>query len=363
MDGKELAGNLVWYPFIQYQEDIEVTVTGIANVMVAPEKRRAGIAGFMMETSLQAFEEDGVPASVLYPFDHRFYRHLGWGYGGELHHYYLRLEQLSDYIDVLEENELSIEMLSDSKLPRMMEFYEAQAHRMNGMLQRNEQYWSEKLIAPPRHTVLSYENGELTGYLIYTLEGVRRDNFLLQDIVVHEWLVTNIDARDTLLSFLARQKDQVRGIKIALPPDEPLHLWLDDPRQPDSGLINRLYAPTATIALGWMYRLVDPKAAFESGRRFNGIKGELNLEIEDDILGDRKLTVAFSGDGARAEGTKASARRAIRAEVDMISQLFCGYMTAQQAYEHALIEFEGSDTVDFCEHAFHLPAPRCYDLF
>jgi predicted acetyltransferase len=182
-------------------------------------------------------------------------------------------------------------------------------------------------------------------------------------MVVHEWMASSLDARDSLLSFIARQKDQVRGIRIALPPDEPLHLWIDNPRQPESGLVNRLYVPTATLAVGWMYRLVDPKVAFECGRRFNGAKGALSIEMEDEILGDRKRTVNFSGEGALAEGAKAKASRSIRGEVDMISQLFCGYTTAQEAYEHALIEFEGTDTVDFCQHAFRLPIPKCYDLF
>ena len=93
------------------------------------------------------------------------------------------------------------------------------------------------------------------------------------------------------------------------------------------------------------------------------MKGNLTVEIQDEILGDRRLTVSFSGQGAQAEGTNAKTKRHLRGDVDLISQIFCGYTGAQQAYELDLVEFEGKDTVEFCQHAFALPPPRCYDLF
>ncbi|MFH1862201.1 MAG: hypothetical protein ABH878_05250, partial [bacterium] len=63
------------------------------------------------------------------------------------------------------------------------------------------------------------------------------------------------------------------------------------------------------------------------------------------------------------DGAKNRSSRTLRGNVDAISQLFCGFTSAVQAYENDLAEFEGRDTVEFCERALSLPPPRCFDLF
>ncbi len=361
-DGNHIIGSLIGYPFTQFQEGIEVPVIGIANVMVAPDHRREGAASVMFEKALEMFDEDGMPASILYPFEHRFYRYMGWGSAGEIRQYRMQTSQLSEYLDVLSEDEFNAVLMPESDLPLLMRYYDAEARRYNGLLKRGEEYWRSKITAPPRQVVLAYYDQEIIGYLIYSLEELQADNFLMQEMVVHEWMSPTQEARDILLSFIARQVDQAVQVKIPLPPDEPLHLWMEDPRSHDRRLINKLYTPTAEIGLGWMYRIVNLQAAFECGRRFNGIRGELTIEMEDETLGDRHVTVVFSGKGASVDRADGKAKRAVRGEVDMLSQMFCGYMTAEQAHEYELLEFEG-DAAAFCQQAFKLPPPRCYDSF
>jgi len=336
-DGKEPIASMIAYRFDQFQEEVEIPVIGIANVMVAP--------------------------TILYPFEHRFYRYFGWGYAGEIRQYQIRCRQLAEYLEEEEDDDLETVLFQEQQMPQLMEFYDAVASRSNGMLKRNEEYWRGKLVEPPRQAVLAYFNGEIIGYLIYSLEKIHSDNLFVQEIVVHEWMAPTLDARDALLGFLAKQSDQVESIRLSLQPDEPFHLWVDDPRNKNHRFLNRLYAHTATVGLGWMYRLVSLKEAFESGRRFNNVKGDLRVEVEDDQLGDREIGVTFSGNGAKVDKATSKPERIVRGTVDIVSQLFCGYTTAEEAYEQDLLEFEGKDTIEFCQQAFWLPAPRCYDLF
>ncbi len=362
-DGKEPIASMIAYRFDQFQEEVEIPVIGIANVMVAPNHRRRGVANFMMQRSLEIFEEEGIAAAILYPFEHRFYRYFGWGYAGEIRQYQIRCRQLAEYLEEEEDDDLETVLFQEQQMPQLMEFYDAVASRSNGMLKRNEEYWRGKLVEPPRQAVLAYFNGEIIGYLIYSLEKIHSDNLFVQEIVVHEWMAPTLDARDALLGFLAKQSDQVESIRLSLQPDEPFHLWVDDPRNKNHRFLNRLYAHTATVGLGWMYRLVSLKEAFESGRRFNNVKGDLRVEVEDDQLGDREIGVTFSGNGAKVDKATSKPERIVRGTVDIVSQLFCGYTTAEEAYEQDLLEFEGKDTIEFCQQAFWLPAPRCYDLF
>lgn len=362
-DGDDLIACMIAYRFNQYQEEAEIPIVGIGTVSVAPDRRREGVAGFMIEGALELFEEQGVPACILYPFEHRFYRYLGWGYAGEIRHYQMLTSQIADYEDAIEDEDLSVELFQEEQLPQLMAFYDAQARHFNGLLQRVESYWKECITDSPRQVVLARFSGEIIGYMIYSLEKIYSGNTFAQRMVVHEWMAPTLDARDALLNFMARQSDQVESLQLSLQPDEPLHLWVDDPRSQNRRMMQRLYSETATVGLGWMYRLVNLKGAFESGRRFNNVKGELAFVMEDELLGDRRLMVSFSGGGAVAAEASSRPKRLVRGPVDVLSQMFCGYTTAQQAYEQDLLDFEGRDTVEFCQRAFWLPPPRCFDLF
>jgi len=363
LDGKEIVASMIAYPFTMFQDEAETFAVGVGNVMVAPEHRKEGIASEMMKYGLEKWESEDVPVSLLYPFEHRFYRYLGWGYGGELHQYNIFTNQLSDFSEALEADDLRIERVTDENFDDLFNFYDAMARHGNCTVLRNEMFWSQYMLAPPRVGILAYDGSELAGYMIYTLDEVNPSDLFVQQMTVREWFAPSLDARDALLGFIARMNDQVESVKLTLPPNEPLHLWLDDPRSKSRKMLHRLYSHTAEIGLGWMYRLVNLKAALESGRKFNGIKGRLTIEMEDEHLGDRKLTVEFTGDRAVTDESKSSDKRVLSGDVDMLSQLFCGHMTAAQAYDFGLLGFEGSDTLDFCQHAFAIHPPVCYDLF
>ncbi|RJP76909.1 MAG: GNAT family N-acetyltransferase [Candidatus Zixiibacteriota bacterium] len=359
----ELVASMIAYRFTQVQEEVEIPVVGIGSVAVSPDRRREGIAAFLIQKTLQGFEEEGVPASILYPFQHRFYRRLGWGYGGDLLQYRIAADQLFEYEDLLEDSDLSVKMVTPDQVPDLMAFYDASMRHSNGLLKRNERYWRERVLAAPRLAVTARFSGDIIGYFLCSYQAAGEPERQSQELEVHEWLAPNLDARDALLSYIARQRDQIDSMRFFLPADEPLHLWVEDPRDLDRRHVYRLFHTSATLGLGWMYRLVNLQAAFESGRKFNGVQGELTVDLVDEVLGDRRVNVKFTGKGAKLQDPDDHPRRTVQGTMDMFSQMFCGYTNPGQAYEQGLLGFEGEDTVEFCQRAFWLPPPRCYDLF
>jgi predicted acetyltransferase len=231
------------------------------------------------------------------------------------------------------------------------------------MMRRNPRYWRERILAPGRIAVLARFSGDLIAYAIYSHHSLVPTNLLAQGIEVHEWMAPTLDGRDALLSYFARQSDQVETMQFLLPADEPFHLWVDDPRDMGRKNMGRLFPETATLGLGWMYRLLNLQSAFEGGRKFNGAQGDLTVEVLDEQLGDRRVAVKFTGKGAHMLEPEARSSRLVQGTVEAFSQVFCGYISAVTALEQGLLNFEGRDTVDFCHHAFELPAPRCFDLF
>jgi predicted acetyltransferase len=362
-EGGRILSGLIAYKFKQWIEDIAIETIGIGDVVVSPDVRRQGVAGELIKHVMKQFSEEEYPASILYPFQHQFYRHLGWGYAGELRHYHYLTEQLGGYLDAHEEEDISIRRLLPDDQKRLMAFYDAEARRSNGLLKRTPEYWTDRLLRLPRSAILALSSGDIIGYLIYSVTRFQTGNRLLQELDVHEWLAPTMDAKSLLLGFLARQKEQIKSVHFYLPPTDPIHLLVDDPRDAGLRMDNFLYSHGADICLGWMYRILNLKSAFECGRKFNQISGVLTVEIEDETLGDRSVTVHFDKGNVRASEENEACPRVISGTMDMFSQLFCGYMSAAQAYELDLLDFEGPDAVDFCQRAFSLPKPCCFDLF
>ncbi|MCX6641609.1 MAG: GNAT family N-acetyltransferase [bacterium] len=362
-ENSRIVSALIAYKFTQYLEDTEIDTIGIGDVIVSPASRRQGVGGFLIEEVLKHFEEKDYPASILYPFQHRFYRRLGWGYAGELRHYHYPTDQLREYADYHEEEDLSVQLLTSAKLPQLLKFYDAQARRCNGMLKRSPEYWQDRILRSPRTAVLALSSGDIIGYLIYSISRHHPNNRLVQELDVHEWLAPTLEAKSLLLGFLNRQKEQIKSVHLHLPPDEPIHLMVEDPRDAAQRMENFLYTHTADLCLGWMYRIVNLKAALECGRRFNNISGDLTIKLEDEQIGDRSLNVRFKNGKVETSDANQDCRRKISGSVDAFSQMYCGYTSALAAFEFDLLEFDGPDTVEFCQHAFSLPIPRCFDLF
>ncbi|MFH1862677.1 MAG: GNAT family N-acetyltransferase, partial [bacterium] len=242
LDRAEIIASMIAYRFTQYQENVEIPVVGIGSVAVAPDRRREGAAGELIQLALEQYEEEELPACILYPFSHHFYRRLGWGYAGEIRQYHLLTSQLRDCEEALDDEELRVKILTLDQLPLLMRFYDAQARRMNGLLQRGERYWRERLLTAPRIVAAAFSSGEMIGYLIYTLERCHSENIFIQEMLVHEWCAPAPEAREALLGFIARQSDQVGSIRLFLGPDEPLHLWIEDPRLASRAMMQRLYS-------------------------------------------------------------------------------------------------------------------------
>jgi predicted acetyltransferase len=362
-DDRRPVACMIGYRFEQYQEEIAVPVVGIGNVAVRPDRRREGIAHFMITEALKELEEEGVAASILYPFQHRFYRRLGWGYAGEVREYRIPCSQLWEYDIEDEDRDITVELLTDKARPELMAFYEEAARQSNGLLKRGERYWRERILAPGKNAVVVRFSGDLIGYMIYSLQRCVESNSFVQEMVIHEWQAATLEAQEALLTYISRLNDQIQVVRLVLPGDESFHLWVEDPRSESRRMIQRLYAETAVLGLGWMFRIVNLQAAFESGRRFNGIQGLLTVELLDEQIGDRMLTFEFNGKNAKIRAEEANPKRRVAGSVDAFSQLFCGYTSAEDAFRYGLLDFEGEDAVEFCQNAFSLPKPRCFDLF
>lgn len=138
-----------------------VRTAGIAGVTTKPEKRRCGYASHLLTQVLQHLPEYGYLAAALIPFDHRFYRQIGWETVGTLFRWRVPVRQLPRYPELAHMRRFEM-----TDIPVLQRLYATYAHLHAGRIAREEIRWQYVLWNNRRKWV--WQNGEQAeGYLIY----------------------------------------------------------------------------------------------------------------------------------------------------------------------------------------------------
>jgi GNAT superfamily N-acetyltransferase len=247
LDGR-MAGALRTYRLTMHFWGHEWPTMGLAGVAVAPDFRRRGIGRQMCIASLRMARERGDVLSALYPFRTSFYRDLGYALVGSLHRYRFAGGDLS-----LEAGWERVERALGTDEARAV--YDRVAVSSNGLLARTERMWSF-LDAEGTHLYVHRDAARrATGYVVVRGRAGRPDRSRL---VVKELLALDPEAYQSLLGWLAVQRDQWRTIVYDALPGEDFHRRLGHPRSEGFGGGRGLWFTSARLLRGPMLRILDP---------------------------------------------------------------------------------------------------------
>lgn len=340
---------------------------GLAAVAVAPHYRGRQIARLMIEHALETGRSQQIPLSMLYPFQHGFYRKLGWAWVGRVHQYRVAARHLPLYSE-----RAGIAPYPASQPQALQETYQSAVLQHNGWLQRQPWQWHSRLKPSNGREIYGYtEAGELLGYVILQFAVVDPSKNLLA-VVVQEWVALTASAYRGILGFLASLRDQVATIVWNTYPTDPFpHLLKEQRRDPslpdatfDFGLVHRF----GEIGGGFMWRLVDVKRAFELRSLQPTPAFSLTFVIDDPILGEERLTVEFA-DG-RMQLRDRPASTTLRISIEHLTELFCGMRRAIDLLWMRQIELEGVpqastevQVLTQLDAAWQAEPPFCWDFF
>jgi len=302
-------------PFGHFWGGRSVKAAGIGGVAVPAEHRGKGYASSLMRHTLSDLREDGVLLSTLYPATVPIYRNAGYGFGGIRTLWKARLDSLPPRAT------LHVEEYTDGMLDAVMACYERVARSTAGLVDRDREWWAKRVFrsAWDEHEPYAYvvrEGDEVTGYIVYKLEGQKDDWRSMMSCRDLMW--TTPDAARALLSLAAMHRSTGSRIGWVGPADEPIADLLPEERL------------EIDFRFRWMLRLLDVPAAIEARGYPHHVNAAVGIGVRDPLFAENEgpwrveVTdgVAKVGPADRADAT---------ADVQTWASIWSGLHTPTQA--------------------------------
>ncbi len=335
---------------------------GLSAVAVAPHARGQKLARLMVEHALKDSQAQQLPLTMLYPFQHGFYRKLGWAWVGRSHQYRVAARHLPRYAE-----RLHIVPYDPFQHEPMLEaIYQREALKHNGWLKRWDWQWQSRVKPVTGREVYCYTDaGEVKGHVIVQFARLEPPQNVLAAIV-QEWVAPTPAVYRGILGFLASLRDQVSTIVWNTHTDDPFpHLLQEQQRDPSLTIIPSEFGWSkhlGTINAGFMWRLVDVEAAFRLRPIAVQPSFALTFQITDPVLGDRTITTEFI-DGIM-QPTAQAASTVISISIEHLTELFAGFRRSRDLAWIGAITVEGdAELLSALDRAWAISPPFCWDFF
>lgn len=302
---------------------------GVAAVMVHPAYRRRRYAGDLMRAALGDMRDRGASLSLLSPFAHAFYRSFGYELATEAVEYTLKPTDLPT-----DPGQSKLRAYREEDLPAMMALLEAESRGHQLCALRSEAFWRKTLGRKDFEAAVYEDEGEVWGYLIYKMSGIREGREPERRLEVQELVAATPGARRGLISFLGALDPDAFDVRHWTSREDPLHPYL------------RSSYVDAKVEPDQMLRLVDVEGAL---RRLDREGDPLVLEVADDVIPENAGEYTVGG-GEVVRGVEAEDRVAL--DVRQLAQLYAGYLPARQLARHGLVEASSSQAIDLLEGYF-----------
>lgn len=275
-DGKLLGGMRIHYFTMNLYGNL-IHAGGVGLIAVDLLHKKEKVAKQLMDYFIAYFKERGTSILMLYPFRPDFYKQMGFGYGTNMNQYEI---SPSSFPKLKQKGKLLF--LDSTHKDIVLSCANRYASTHHGMLLKTE-HDMEQMFKNPEHKIVGImENETLVGYILFTFKNVSKDNFLINNIIIKEFIYETPDALAQLCHFLHSQADQINKV-ILNTQDDTIEYLLSDPRNSSNHLIPSVYHETKKSGIGLMYKIIDVKTFFSQlpPQHFDNSSCKLGLIIHD----------------------------------------------------------------------------------
>ena len=309
---------------------------GLSAVASPPEHRRQGHIERLLRESVTEYRGDGVRFSVLWPFEHPFYRRYGWATVNRYRWVKTPPEQLAFAAEASDRGDEAGEFrrLDEDDYDAAADLLAATAERYDFTLARTEPWWRERTLRGWKTDPYVYgfeRDGDLQALLSYTFE--ERDDGDGRAMVVSDAAVADPADWDLVFRFCRDHDSQVERVRLRLPADVSLLDRVDDPRE-----------VTEEVRAGPMFRLVDVPAALAALDPDPDLETAFALAVDDPLVDwhERPVRVAVADGAVDAERVDPDVTGSVDADVSAgigaLSQLYAGYRDVDDLRAHAVLD-------------------------
>lgn len=344
-----------------YGKLVEAGGVGLVAVDLLHKKEKA--AKDLIDYFISYFKEKGNSIVMLYPFRPDFYKNMGFGYGTKMNQY--QIEPASFPKAATKEGLMYLDSSQKELIKSCANRFARSTH---GMILKTD-HDLEILFKNPDHKLVGFmENGELQGYIVFTFKNADNENFLMNNLIVKEFIYETPKALTQLCHFLHTQADQVNRI-ILNTPDDDIEFLISESRNGSNHLIPSVYHETKTSGIGLMYKIIDvPKFLLHlPAEHFPEKAYKLGLIVRDTFHSDesQKWMLSFEkGKLTVDEYVRNSTDVELELEISDLSSMAMGAVSADKLYQYGRLNINKPEDLAVIKRLFsYLQKPTCTKAF
>jgi predicted acetyltransferase len=347
------------YKMNLFSQTIDVGGVGLVAVDLLHKKEK--VAKEIIDYFIHYFKELGTSLVMLYPFRPDFYKKMGFGYGLKMNQYILMPSSFPNVV-----NKEGVLFLDESNKELVRDCYNRYASRTHGMIYKTNNQLNSMFKNPNQKFVGYMNDGRLEGYLQFSFEKVREDNFFTNNLLIKEYIYENPLAFAKLNSFLHSQADQIQSV-VLNSQDNSLQYLFHDPRNGSNRIIPSVYHETNTSGVGLMYRIIDINTFTNQLNHvnFNNVTCSFSLKLIDTFLSDESSTYFISiKDGQLSISDDNKSDFEIELDISDLSSLLMGAIDVSRLYHYGLLKIDNIHYLETLEKLFmNRKEPICSTAF
>ncbi len=286
---------------------------------------------------------------------------MGFGYGPKIYQYLV--EPLSFPKGPTKKH---LKYLTIEDQQQLIDCYNRVAAKKHGMFLKTTSEVSFIFKNIENYVIAMEQQGTVQGYIVFSFKKQSDDNFMLNNLVIKEFIYETPQALLELSTFLNSQADQVNRIEWNTQ-EENVHFFLGDVRNGTNQLIPSVYHASAMSGVGLMYRIINVKGFFDElkTRNFNGVTLTLKLIVMDSLLVENSQQLIIEAvNGTINILESGSYDVEVSIDVAELSSLIMGVVTVQELFMLSQITVSDEHYLQVLQHFFFvIEKPTCLSAF
>lgn len=360
-EGEQLLGGMRINFYEMNMYGAILPVAGVGSVAVDLLHKKEKVAKELIEFFIDHCNQLGIHLLALYPFRQDFYKQMGFGIGSKMEQYRILPTSLPKG-----SSKQHIRYLTIEDKERLNQCHKKYVQSTHGMFYKTEAELSS-MFANPNLRLVGYEDeGEIQGYIAFSFRKASEENFLRNNIHIHEMIYLNPKVLQELFTFLHSQADQVERI-IMQTQDPFFHHIFSNPQNGSDRLIPSVYHESNTAGIGLMYRVNNVQKLMEclQHRNFGRQSVTLKLNVRDSLYRQNDGSTIFrfeEGYVRLADGDAYDVE--VSLDVSDFSSLIMGVIPFRKLYEYGLAQISDVTAVTTIDQLFYsFDKPICMSAF
>ncbi|NPD89839.1 MAG: GNAT family N-acetyltransferase [Asgard group archaeon] len=334
-----------FYEFQIFIRDQLYKCSGIANVMTHPIQRKKGCVKKLMLDILKKSYTDGYEVSALWPFNHKFYQKFGYEIAEKPVFYKIKPSNIKEI--KVDENITIRESKGKEDYAALNKIASYALNKNTRIIGKHDAWFLRGETSKFKIFIFEKEN-QPVGFISFKFEQPK-DKQWVNHIQVVDWAYEDIETKKSILSFLKNFESDISEIKITLPYEEEMLIYLKE--------FNTIHSIANWPA---MIRIINLKKIIEKMIFQKNVEKSLLVEIKDSFIPENEGLWNFKIKAGKCNAQKISKEdvdeeQILGLTINQLSQIIVGVASVK-----SLTELESGKTPDEWLDNLIFPTVPCW---